>query len=41
LLNQRDSFFLGPELLALANCIRIRLVILVDLEDPDGGSAGW
>jgi hypothetical protein len=39
LLNQRDSFFLGPELQAGANGMRIRLVILIDLEDPDGGSA--
>jgi hypothetical protein len=41
LLNQSDSFFLGPEFLARANGMRIRLAILVDLEDPDGGSVGW
>jgi hypothetical protein len=41
LLNERDSFFLGPELLACANGMRIYLVILIDLEDPDGRSAGW
>ena len=40
-LNQRDSLFLGPEFLARANGMRIRLVILVDHIDSDSGSVGW
>jgi hypothetical protein len=40
LLNQRDSFFLGPEFLASADGMRIGLVILVDLQDPNGGRVG-
>jgi len=39
--DQRDGFFPGPEFLASANGMRIRLVILVDLEDPDSWSVGW
>jgi hypothetical protein len=41
LLDQRDSFFLGPELLAGASGVKTRLVILVDLDDPDSRSVCW